>query len=130
VGGGGGGGGGTRGSDGGATPSSQKQAAEAAAKAVQPVVRTGPGCAAITRLINEHQAKHYGKFPRLSNIWTANDFASTKDICTEIGLKSSNCLMWGLYCSCKGKCRNTNQDNFSSFKPEQALEILKKATTM
>jgi hypothetical protein len=121
----GGGGGG-----GGATLAAHKRAATAAAKAAQPVIRTGPGCAAITKLVEEHRAKHDGKFPRLSDIRTANDFASTKDMCTEFGLKSSNCLMWGLYCSCKGKCCNTHQDDFSSFKPERALEILKKATTM
>jgi hypothetical protein len=53
-GGGGSGGGGTRGGDGGAT---------AAAKAAQPVVRTGPGCAAITKLVEDHRAKHDVKFP-------------------------------------------------------------------
>jgi hypothetical protein len=128
---GGGGGGGSGGSGGGgATPAARKRAATAAAKAAQLVIRTGPGCAAITKLVDEHRAKHDGKFPRLSDIRTANDSASTKDMCTEIGLKSSNCLMWGLYCSCKGKCRNTHQDDFSSFKLERALEILKKATTM
>jgi hypothetical protein len=129
-GGGGGGSGGTRGGDGGTTPDARKQAATAAAKAAQKVVRTGPGCTAITKLVEEHRAKHDGKFPRLSDIRTANDFASTKDMCTEIGLKSSNCLIWGLYCSCKGKCRNKHQDDSSSFKPERALEILRKATTM
>jgi hypothetical protein len=111
----GGGGGGSGGGSGGATPAAQKRAASAAAKAAQPIIRTGLGCAAITKLDEEHQAKHDGKFPRLSDIRTANDFASTKDMCTEIGQKSSNCLMWGLYCRCKGKCRNTHQDNFSSF---------------
>jgi hypothetical protein len=121
----GGGGGG-----GGVTPVAQKRAATAAAKAAQPVIRTGLGCAAITKLVEEHRAKHDGKFPRLSDIRTANNSASTKDMCTGIGLKSRNCLMWGLYCSCKGKCRNTHQDNFSSFKLERALEILKNATTM
>jgi hypothetical protein len=117
-GGGGGSGGGGGGGGGGATPAALKQAATAAAKAAQPVIRTGPGCAAINKLVEEHRAKHDKKFPRLSDIRTANDFASTKDMCTEIGLKSSNCLMWGLYCSCKGKCRNTHQDDFSSFKPK------------
>jgi hypothetical protein len=128
----GGGGGyrGTRGGDGGTPPAARKQAATAVANAAQPVVRTGPGCAAITKLIEEHRAKHDGKFPRLSDIRTANDSASTKDMCTEISLKSSNYLMWGLYCSWKGKYRNTHQDDFSSFKPKRALEILKKATTM
>jgi hypothetical protein len=124
AGGGGGGGGSGGGGGGGATLAARGRAATAAAKAAQPV------CAAITKLVEEHRAKHDGKFPRLSDIRTANDFASTKDMCTEIGLKSSNCLMWGLYCSCKGKCRNTHQDDCSSFKPERALEILKKATTM
>jgi hypothetical protein len=125
AGGGGGGGGG-----GGATPAARKRAATAATKAAQPVIQASPGCAAITKLVEEHRAKHDRKFPRLSDIRTANDFASTKDMCTEIDLKSSNCLMWGLYCSCKGKCRNTHQDNFSSIKPERALEILRKATAM
>ena len=130
--GGGTGGGGTRGGDGGTTttPASRKRTATLAAKAAPPVVRSGPGCAAIIKLVEEHRSKNDGKFPRLSDIRTANDFASTKDMCNEIGLKSSNCLMWGLYCSCKGKCRNTHQDDFSTFKPERALEILKKATTM
>jgi hypothetical protein len=90
---GGGGGGGTRGDNGGATPAARKQAATAAAKAAHPVVRTGLGCAAIIKLVEEHQAKHNGKFPRLSDIRTANNVASTKDMCTEISLKSSNCLM-------------------------------------
>jgi hypothetical protein len=49
VGGGGGGGG-------GATPVARKQAATAAAKAAQPVIRTGPGCAAITKLVEVHRA--------------------------------------------------------------------------
>jgi hypothetical protein len=126
----GGSGSGTRGGDGASTSASRKRAAAATAKAAQPAIRTGPGCTAIHKLIEDHRAKNDGKFPRLSDIRTANDFASTKDMCTEIGLKSSNCLMWGLYCSCKGKCRNTHQDDFSAFKPERALEILKKATTM
>jgi hypothetical protein len=117
--------GGGRGGE-GATRAARKRAATAAAKAAQPLVGTGPGCAAITKLVEEHQAKHDRQFPRLSDIRTANDFASTKDMCTEIGLKSSNCLMLGLYCSCKGKCRNTHQDDLSSFKPERALEILKR----
>jgi hypothetical protein len=60
---GGGGGGGMRGGDGGATPAAQKRAATAAAKAAQPVVRTGPGCAAITKLVEDHRAKHDGKIP-------------------------------------------------------------------
>lgn len=126
---GGGGGGGNRGGNGTSTgtPASRKRTADAAAK---PTARSGPGCAAIIKLVEEHRAKNDGKFPRLSDIRTANDFASTKDMCEEIGLKSSNCLMWGLYCGCKGKCRNTHQSDFSNFKPERALEILRKATTM
>ena len=136
-GGGGGGGGGGRGGTGGtggtaATAASRKRAAEAAAKAqaALPTIRTGPGCAAIGKLIEQHRAKNDGRFPRLSDIRTANDFASTKTMCDEIGLKSSNCLMWGLYCSCKGNCRNTHQTDFTAFKPERALEILMKACTM
>jgi hypothetical protein len=123
---------GGRGGSGGTTttPASRKRAAEAAAKAAHPVVRNGPGCAAINKLVADHRAKNDGKFPRLSDIRTANAFASTKDMCDEIGLKSSNCLMWGLYCSCKGRCKTTHQSDFSTFKPERALEILKKATTM
>jgi uncharacterized membrane protein YgcG len=53
--GGGGGGGGSGGGGGrGATPAARKRAATAAAKAAQPVIRTGPGCAAITKLVEEH----------------------------------------------------------------------------
>ena len=124
-------GGGGGGSGGGAsTTASRKREAAAARKAAQPTARTGPGCTEIRKLIEEHRAKNDGKFPRLSDIRTANDFASTKDMCTELGLQSSKCLMWGLYCSCKGKCRNSHQDDFSSFKHDRALEILRKATTM
>jgi len=130
-GGGGGGGGTTGGNTGTTTPASRKRAADrkaATAAATLPQTRSGPGCEAIRKLVEEHRAKNDGKFPRLSDIRTANDFTSSKEMCTEIGLNASKCIMWGLYCSCKGRCRTPHQTDFTSFKPERALAIMLKAT--
>jgi hypothetical protein len=109
---------------------SRKRAADckAATAAAQPLPRTGPGCAAIRKLVEDHRAKNDNKFPRLSDIRTANNFATLKDMCTAIGLNASKCLVWGLYCRCKGKCRMAHQTDFSDFKPERALEIMLKAS--
>jgi hypothetical protein len=62
-GGGGGGGRGTRGGNGSATPAARKRAATAAAKAAQPVLRTGPGCAAITKLLKSTELNTMENFP-------------------------------------------------------------------
>ena len=51
-------------------------------------------------------------------------------MCEALGLKSSNCLNYGLFCYCNGKCKNTHQSDFSAYKPDKAIEMLKKATTM
>jgi hypothetical protein len=118
-----GGNGGGGGGGGASTSTSRKQAADrkAATAAAQPLPRNGPGCDAIRKLVEEHRAKNDNKFPRLSGIRTANNFATSKDMCTAIGLNASKCIMWGLYCSCKGKCRTARQTDFSEFKPERAF---------
>jgi hypothetical protein len=116
-------------SGGTSTSTSRKRAAErkATTEAAQPLTRTGPGCNAIRKLVEDHRAKS-NKFSRLSDICTTNNFATLKDMCTAIGFNANKCLMWGLYCSCKGKCRMANQIDFSEFKPEQAMEIMLKAS--
>jgi hypothetical protein len=94
------------GGGGGASNStSRKRAADrkAATAAAKPLPRNGPGCDAIRKLVEDHRAKNDNKFPRLSDIRTANNLTTSKDMCTAIGLNASKCLMWGLYCSCKGK---------------------------
>jgi hypothetical protein len=110
-----GGNGGGVGGGGASTSTSKKQAADrkAATAEAQSLPRNGSGCDAICKLAEDHRAKNDNKFPRLSNICTANNFATSKDMCTAIGLNASKCLMWGLYCSCK---------------PERALEIMLKAS--
>ena len=120
----------TQGGGGNGGGGAKKRAADrkAAASVAQPVLRTGPGCDAIRKLVEEHRAKNENKFPRLSDIRTANNFATSKDMCAEIGLNANKCIMWGLYCSCKGRCRTPHQTDFSDFKPERALEIMLKAT--
>jgi hypothetical protein len=125
-----GGNGGGGNSGGASTSTSRKRAAdrEAATAVAQPLPRTGPGCNAIRKLVEDHRAKNGNKFPRLSDIRTANNFATSKDMYTAIGLNASKCLMWGLYCSCRGKCRTAHQTDFSDFKPERALEIMLKAS--
>jgi hypothetical protein len=125
-----GGNGGGGNSGGTSTSTSRKRAAErkATTAAAQPLPRTGPGCNAIRKLVEDHRAKNDNKFPRLSDIRTANNFATSKDMSTAIGLNANKCLMWGLYCSCKGKCRTAHQTGFSEFKPERALEIMLKAS--
>jgi hypothetical protein len=117
-------------SGGTSTSTSRKRVAEckAATAASQPLTCTGPGCDAIRKLVEDHRAKNNNKFPRLSDIRTANNFATSKDMCTAIGLNANKCLMWGLYCSYKGKCRTAHQTDFNEFKPERALEIMLKAS--
>jgi hypothetical protein len=82
-------------SGGTSTSTSRKRAAErkAATAAAQPLIRTGPGCDAIRKLVEDHRAKNNNKFPRLSDIRTANNFAPSKDMCTTIGLNANKCFM-------------------------------------
>lgn len=108
----------------------RKRNADKSPKKDKPTTRKGPGCDAIRKLIADHRATHDGNFPRLSDIRTANEFGSTKEMCEALGLKSSNCLNYGLFCYCNGKCKNTHQSDFSAYKPDKAIEMLKKATTM
>jgi hypothetical protein len=78
--------------------------------------------------VQDHRAKNDNKFQRLSDIPNANNFTTSKDMCAAICLNASKCIMWGLYCSCKGKCRTAQQTNFRDFKLERALEIMLKAS--
>jgi hypothetical protein len=125
-----GGNGGGGGGGGASTSTSRKRAADhnAATAAAQPLPRNGPIWDAIRKLAEEHRAKNDNKFPRLSDICTANNSATSKDMCSVIGLNASKCIMWGLYCSCKGNCQTAHQTNYSKFKPERVLEIMLKAS--
>ena len=114
-----------------ATPNDRKRNQDKSPKkSDKPTTRNGPGCDAIRKLIADHRAAHDNKFPRLSDIRIANEFNSTKEMCEALGLKSSNCLNYGLFCYCNGKCKNTHQSDFSAYKPDKALAMLTKATTM
>jgi hypothetical protein len=99
------------------------------ARAARPTERTGPGLADIKKVVAAYKTKN-GKPLRLSDIRTANDFATNKDLCAAVGSAYPACVPWVLYGSCSNpSCRHPHQENFTAFKHERALAIIVKATS-
>ena len=95
------------------------------------ISRAGQGCEEQKKLIKEYLNTHE-HLPKIADIRIANGYNTDKELADALGIKEGTCLVWVLYCVCKKRCKrkDTHELNKATYKPNKAIEILKKGLSM